>query len=187
MQYIEHKLDDQMIKEGYFNDGHIMSAPHIHEYLARMLYARRSQVNPLWNMVVVAGVRPDSGKAIDHVGCGNAWKDDSNMFLGFVDLYGVTYTDVSIATGFGAHLARPIMRRELDACGGPQNLTEEDARRIINDCMKVLYYRDARSLNKFSVATITHKAGVKIEKDQKVDAQWDVANYVTGYGRTYQY
>ncbi len=84
---------------------------------------------------------------MDNVGRGKAWAS-SNVFLAYVDLLGTAYSSPSIATGFGAHLAQPLLRKELERVGGPDNLTEEDARRIIQDCIKVLYYRDARSLNK---------------------------------------
>ena len=56
------------------------------------------------------------------------------------------YTSSTIATGFGAHLARPILRRLVD--GKEDVLTREEAKTILETCMKVLYYRDARSLNK---------------------------------------
>ena len=67
-------------------------------------------------------------------------------FLGYVDLRGTTYQSSTIATGFGAHLAVPILRKRVE--GREDDLTEEEAIEIINDCMRVLYYRDARSMNK---------------------------------------
>ena len=67
-------------------------------------------------------------------------------FLGYVDLRGTTYRSSTIATGFGAHLAVPILRKRVE--GREDDLTEEEAIEIINDCMRVLYYRDARSMNK---------------------------------------
>ena len=71
-------------------------------------------------------------------------------FLSYVDLVGVTYSSPSLATGFGAHLATPLLRKELDSRGpeGEKELTEEEAVKIVRNCMKVLFYRDARSLNK---------------------------------------
>ena len=73
------------------------------------------------------------------------------------------------------------MRRELETAGA-NGLSESEAKRVLYDCMKVLYYRDARSLNKFSLATISVD-GVKIEQDLSVQADWSVAQYVHGYGR----
>lgn len=77
---------------------------------------------------------------------------DRNRFLSYVDLVGVTYSAPSLATGFGAHLATPLLRKELDSRGpdGEKELSEEEALKIVRNCMKVLFYRDARSLNKVS-------------------------------------
>ena len=69
-------------------------------------------------------------------------------FLGAIDLKGTPYQAPSIATGFGSHLAQPILRKQLELSGGADNLTEEQAIEIIKKSMKVLFYRDARSMNK---------------------------------------
>jgi 20S proteasome subunit beta 7 len=61
-------------------------------------------------------------------------------------LKGTTYQNSTIATGFGAHLAQPILRKAVE--GNEDTLTEEEAIKIIDDCMRVLFYRDARSMNK---------------------------------------
>ena len=67
-------------------------------------------------------------------------------FLSYVDLKGVTYSSATIATGFGAHLAQPLLRSHVE--GREDQLTEQEAIAIMEMCMKVLFYRDARSLNK---------------------------------------
>lgn len=82
-------------------------------------------------------------------------------FLGYVDLLGTRYTSLSIATGFGAYLAQPLLRnaiearRTSDTLYDPSNptseLTFDEAKSLLETCMRVLYYRDARSLNKASL------------------------------------
>lgn len=84
------------------------------------MYARRSKVDPLWNSFVLGGVDPKSGE----------------RFLGFVDLLGTTYQSPTIATGFGAHLAQPLLRRAVE--GKEDELTEDQAREILESCMQVL-------------------------------------------------
>jgi len=64
----------------------------VHSYLTRVLYNRRNKFDPLWNSLVVAGV--EKGVA----------------FLGTVAMIGTQFEDSHIATGFGAHLARPLFR-----------------------------------------------------------------------------
>jgi len=73
--------------------------------------------------------------------------------LGAIDLKGTPYQSPSIATGFGSHLAQPILRKEIENRGGEENISEEDAEQILKKCMKVLFYRDARSMNKVNTYT----------------------------------
>jgi 20S proteasome subunit beta 7 len=63
-----------------------------------------------------------------------------------VDLRGTTWQSDSIATGFGSYLAQPLLRKALDQHG--ENMSEEQAATLLDDCMRVLFYRDARSLNR---------------------------------------
>ncbi|RIB12092.1 nucleophile aminohydrolase [Gigaspora rosea] len=150
-QYTKHLLDAEMVKEYYINDGHVLGAPHIYEYLSRVMYHRRSQINPLWNSYVVGGYHNGEG------------------FLGYVDLKGTTYKSSSIATGFGAYFAQPILRKIVE--GHENTLSEEEAIDAVDKCMRVLFYRDARSLNKFQRAKITAQ-GVEITQPYSLDTEW---------------
>lgn len=91
------------------------------------MYNRRSKVDPLWNSFVMGGVEP--APADDP-------KGKPRPFLGYVDLLGVTYQSSTIATGFGLHLAQPLLRKAVE--GREDELTEEQARGILEGCMKVL-------------------------------------------------
>ncbi|RUS20609.1 nucleophile aminohydrolase [Endogone sp. FLAS-F59071] len=153
-QYIKHVLDSLMIKEYYTDDGHVFGTPHIFEYLFRVMYNRRSKFNPLWNMVVVGGL---------HKG---------EKFLGFVNLKGTTYQASTVATGYGAYMAQPILRKRVE--GNEDTLTEEEAIELVNTCMKTLFYRDARSFNKFQRAKVT-EAGVEITAPYSVETEWSFA------------
>lgn len=133
-QYVQRMLRSLMIKEDLASDGHVLSTPQLFGYLSQVMYARRSKVDPLWNSFVVGGV--------DRL-------NDFEPFLAYVDLLGTTYESSSIATGFGSYIAVPLLRRVVDETpGGEKELSEEKAREAIETCMKVLFYRDARSLNK---------------------------------------
>lgn len=72
-----------------------------------------------------------------------------SRFLSFVDLLGTTYSASTLATGYGAHIAQPLLRKSVE--GREDTLTEEEALKIIENSMRVLYYRDARSLDKVSL------------------------------------
>lgn len=56
-QYIQGVLDDIMVGEYAAADGHKLGPAEIHEYLSQVMYARRSKMDPLWNSLVVGGVK----------------------------------------------------------------------------------------------------------------------------------
>lgn len=66
--------------------------------------------------------------------------------MAYVDLLGTTYSASTLATGYGAYLAQPLLRKEVE--GKEDTLTEEEAVQIMETCIRVLYYRDARSIDK---------------------------------------
>ncbi|CCH43597.1 Proteasome subunit beta type-4 [Wickerhamomyces ciferrii] len=165
LQYVSRLLDDLEIEHNYDSDGHQLKASHIHEYLQKVFYHRRSKMDPLWNSVIVAGL------------------DDDKPFLKYVDLLGVTYSAPTLATGFGAYLAVPLLRKVVDKEEDVANVDEETATNAIRECMKVLYYRDARSLDKYTLVTISKTNGVKVEKNQQSKEQsWRFAKDIKGYG-----
>ncbi|KAI0084374.1 proteasome endopeptidase complex beta subunit [Irpex rosettiformis] len=160
-QYIQSLMEDLIIEEHTAGDHHELGPAEIHEYLAQVLYSRRTKMDPLWNSLVVGG------------------RKDSKNFLAYVDLLGTTYSSSSIATGYGAYIAVPLLRNAVD--GRENTLTEEEARKIIVDCMRVLFYRDARSLNKFQISTVTD-AGVTISEPIQLETTWSFAEGIRGYG-----
>ncbi|KAF8970969.1 nucleophile aminohydrolase [Flammula alnicola] len=164
-QYIQVLLDELMIDEFTAQDGHTLGPAEIHEYLAQVMYARRSKMNPLWNSLLVGGVK------------------DGKKFLAYVDLLGTTYSASTLATGYGGHIAQPLLREAVE--GREDTLTEEQALAIIENSMKVLFYRDARSLNKYQVATIT-ESGVKITESKHLETSWSFAEGIRGYGAQIQ-
>lgn len=128
------------------------------------MYQRRSKMNPLWNAYVLGGVDQATGES----------------FLGFVDLLGTTYTSPVIATGFGLHIAIPLLRKSV--VGREDTLTEAEGKQILQECLKILFYRDARSINRFIFAKVT-KEGVEIdEKPHSNETEWGFAEGLRGYG-----
>lgn len=175
MQHIHHMLDElENTEEVYDSDGgHNLRAPNVHEYLSRVMYHRRNKMDPLWNAIVVGG-----------------FNDDRTPFLRYVDLLGVTYGSSTLATGFGNHLAIPLLRRLIPSDPDYVNVLEEEARNAVMDCMRVLFYRDARSLDNFSVVTIKNDGqNVDFAFDKKVqitNQSWKFAKDIRGYGSAQQ-
>lgn len=149
-QYIMKTLEQLTTSDEITDDGSILSPPAIHSYLSRMMYHRRNKFDPLWGQIVVAGFK------------------DGKSFLGLTDLRGTTYTDDNIATGYGNYIARTLLRKAK----APQNLTKEEAKNLLEDCMRVQFYRDARALDRIQIATVT-SSGVEISQPYDISTNWE--------------
>jgi 20S proteasome subunit beta 7 len=166
MQYLDRHLTDLSLSESYSSpDKARLSASNLHRYLSQLLYRRRSKFDPLWNHLLVAGL-----------------DDQGEPFLAAADLLGTTYSAPSLSTGFGSMLAQPVMRKYAPDEESAKKLSREQAVDVIKECMKVLFYRDARSLDTYSIAVIT-KDGVELKEDEKLEEQsWAFADRIKGYG-----
>lgn len=165
MQYIDRLLKSLDVSENYGSSGHGLNAKNMHTYLSKIMYKRRSDVNPLWNQILVAGL-----------------DGDGRPFLSSVDLLGTTFSSPTLATGFGAHLAQPLLRKLVEDETAVDSITREQAVGAVKECMKVLFYRDARSLDKYSIAVVTRE-GVDLKEDEELEGQsWAFAETIKGYG-----
>jgi len=151
------ELESLNTQEFTAGDGVYLGAKETWSYLTRRMYQRRNSFDPLWNQLVIAGCR------------------DNKPFLGFVDLHGTSYEDVTIATGYGAHLARPILRNAIDEYGN--SMTREQAFSVVESCMKILFYRDCRTINKFQIAKVT-KDGPVTSPPYSLATKWDYELFV---------
>lgn len=177
LQQLERILDElETTEEVYDNDGgDFLCASNVHEYLSRVMYNRRSKMNPLWNAIIVGGFH----------------KDHKTPFLKYVDLLGVTYSASTIATGFGSHMAIPLLRNLIPEDKDYINIEESQVKKVVEDSMRVLFYRDARSGEKYSQVVIRlddeGKIIVDFQKDIKIEKQsWRFAKDIRGYGSAQQ-
>eukprot|EP00049_Salpingoeca_infusionum_P017695 m.354034 g.354034 ORF g.354034 m.354034 type:complete len:283 (+) comp16901_c0_seq1:93-941(+) len=139
-------------------DGHELTPRAVHTYLTRVLYNRRTKMNPLWTTVVVGGLQ------------------DGKPYLGVCDQVGTAFTDKAVATRYAAHIALPGLRNLVDA----GDVSRADAETAIKKAMTVLFYRDCRALNKYQTATITAD-GITISDPVEAESDWSIANMVNGY------
>jgi len=151
---IMEKLDDVERVNLNADDGFEHSPKEIYHYLRAVMYNRRNKFDPLWNSVVVGGFK------------------DGEAFLGVVDLRGTAYTDDVVATGFGAHLALPVMRNKWRP-----DLEEGEARALLEDCLRVLFYRDCRALDRVQISKATAQ-GTLISDPYKIETDWSSASFV---------
>jgi 20S proteasome subunit beta 7 len=73
--------------------------------------------------------------------------------------------------GFGAHLARPLFREKHR-----EDMTEAEARALLEEGLRVCYYRDKNSINKFLVATVTAE-GTKVSEPFALATEWSLKAY----------
>ncbi|CAB9498682.1 Proteasome subunit beta type-4 (Fragment) [Seminavis robusta] len=127
-----------------------MTARSMWNYLRVVMYHRRNKMNPLWNSVVVAGKDGATGE----------------FFLGNVDRLGTTVEDNIMATGFGAYMGVPLLREKWRP-----DMDEGEARALLEDCMKVLYYRDCRAASRIQLAKVSAD-GVLISEPYELETSW---------------
>jgi len=158
-QILKDYLESMMIENDIQDDGHGYTPASLFAYLRTLMYHKRSRFDPFWNTLVVGG------------------HHDGKSFLGYVDKLGTSYEEKSIATGYGAYIALPIIRKALEE---KPNISKVEAVKLIIDCLRVLYYRDARSINKFDITIITDE-GVATETNMTTETNWEIAHMVKGY------
>ncbi len=156
-QYIGDALDEIAQREWTQNDGESMAPKSWNAYITRLLHNRRNKMNPLLNQIVVAGFD----------------KNTQSSYLSYVDLYGTTYEDDYIATGYGAHLAIPILRERARL-----DMPLEEAVELLRHCMRILFYRDCRTTDRIQLARATAD-GVEVSPIEKLDTKWDYQLWTT--------
>jgi len=147
-QYIMKLLEQLVTDDSIADDGSLLSPHSIQSYLTRVMYQRRNKFDPLYNQIVVGGFR------------------NGTSYLGLSDLRGLAYEGDTIATGYGAYIAQPLLRKHWK-----QNLTFQEAKHLLDSCMRVLFYRDARALNRVTLGTITAE-GPKVSAPYDLDTDW---------------
>lgn len=156
VQLLEEEALEQECTSSSLYDMHSANAKETWNYLRAVMYNRRNKMNPLWNDLVVAGMDKDGAP-----------------FLGWVDKIGTTFEDNLVATGFGSYLAIPLLREKYRP-----DLQEGEARALLEDCMRVLFYRDCRALNRIQIAKVDQEGTVLISDPYELDTQWDSASFV---------
>jgi len=159
-QFLSDIIKQKQIDEECADDGFNLKPKALHCWLTRVLYNRRSKFDPLWNVILVAGMQ------------------DGEPFLGFVNLQGTAFTDDVMATGMGTDLCLPVMRNALDKKGG--KLTYEEAKQTIQQCIRLTYLRDCRAWPNYQIANV-HAGGATVEGPLMIDSDWEYAKGVKGY------
>ena len=154
-----------LIDDSLYQDKKL-TAVQIWNYLRFVMYNRRNKFNPYWNELVVAGTYRDDDS--DGNSDGTSTTKVVRPFLGTIDKIGTTVRDENVvATGFGSYLALPLLREKWRP-----NMTEGEARALLEDALKILFFRDCRAsarvqLAKAEVPAITTTEGIDDETVQQ--------------------
>lgn len=149
-QEIIRYLDELILYDNMWDDGNSLGPKEVHNYLNQLMYNRRNKFNPLWNTLILGGVK------------------NGQKYLGTVNMIGVHYEENHVATGFGNHLARPIFRDEWH-----EDMTFEEGVKLLEKCMLVLLYRDRSAVNKLQIAKITEE-GATFSEPYALKTHWEL-------------
>lgn len=151
---LEAKINEDFIKA----DGIEMAPGEIFSYLHRSIYSKRCDFEPALCQFIFIGSSATSNET----------------FLGCVDDIGTRWSDDCAGTGYGAHIAIPLLRKALEVKQGV--LTRAEALQVMEDCLRVLFYRECRAINKFQVADASG-GRVIISDPFSVETKWDFEGF----------
>ena len=95
------------------------------------------------------------------------------FFLGQCVMYGTKIEANFLHTGIAAHFCQVLMTNAYKP-----DMTEDEARKVMCDCQRILFYRDKIAYDKLQITTIT-KAGVTMHEPILVDSEWNLNFYST--------
>lgn len=151
-QAIQRLVNDVEEEDWINQDGSRLGPKEVASFLGRVLYNRRSKINPLWNQLVIGGIK--HGK----------------HHLAYADLQGTCFEEDFIATGFGMHLALPILRKHADD-GKWKTLDEKAAKAVLEECLKLLFYRDCKASCHVQFC-VSNASGTKLETPYRLETHW---------------
>lgn len=122
----------------------------------RLLYERRSQMNPLNVFCIVANVSDADNPAIS---------------LGGVNLRGNFFFSDVVSSDLGEHMAVPYLRSAVE--GKSHLIDKNEAKSIAEEAMKMLYSRSARSSNNVQLAFVEND-GVEMSEFYDLKVNWEI-------------
>ncbi|XP_064388193.1 bactericidal permeability-increasing protein-like [Halichondria panicea] len=156
-QFLERLFDYLTIESDSLDDGHKYTPTSLYSWLSTYMYDRRTKINPLWNTIVVGGYH------------------DNKPFLGQVNSQGTAFKAPTLSTGLGSYIAQPLLR---DAYEKNPSMTRDEAKDLLERCLRVLFYRDCRALNKYEIVTVSAD-GVEVVGPLVGKNDWTIASYVS--------
>ena len=155
-QDLTKEIENVIHNDLVFEDGESMTPPQLFSWVQRTLYSKRSDFEPYLCQLILIG------------------HHNGEPFLGSVDDIGTRWTEDYAGTGYGAHIAVPMLRRALD--GRQEPLSRAEAVRVLEDCLRTIFYRECRAINKFQIADAAN-GKVTIGDPFTLPTTWDFEGF----------
>lgn len=151
-----------------------MSAQALFQWLSWLMYYRRSRVNPLFNVLLVAG------KTTNY--------KDATPFLGVVNMRGVAYHPNYVATGLGAMLIQQTMENVYRAANGEDaqtnaaKMSREQGIDLMRNCIELAQYHDCCAYPEFELLIVGEGGATKMTNELPQIGAWkQLAESIRGY------
>lgn len=157
IQFLKKFIRDELESD----DARKMDPQGIHKMVQRILYARRSQGKPMMVSVIVCGVNPKENGVFEAT-------DEIGRMVGVVNSKGNFWFDSSAALSLSSNFVLPILReRDLD------ELSKDEAIALMEECFKILCYKDCRSTNRIQIA-VAEPGKVEILDPYCLRTDWSI-------------
>ncbi|KAI6180134.1 Proteasome subunit beta [Aphelenchoides besseyi] len=165
-QWLQNVIERQEEDIKTYHTNTKLTAKGLWNYLTTLLYYRRSQMNPIWNTLVVAGMQPEPTY------------DNLVPFIGVITNRGVAYETKAVATAMGQMILTETMQRDARARDFKYN--RDEALDLLAKMVEIMKYRDTSATGDYDITTVDAQ-GVTLHKPKKVIGNWDVAHYDNQY------
>lgn len=150
-------LEAIILKEQCQNNGESLTPSELSTYIKRLMYQKRSKMQPLVMRCVVAGISPEDQS------------NGSRLFLGSINKYGTSYEDDYICTGIAQHLQGLDLAKSV-------NLDRETVLNTIKENFIAIYARNHSTTGKLEIIDLAID-GIKYMDPVEITPNWDIIPY----------
>ncbi|KRH92096.1 20S proteasome, regulatory subunit beta type PSMB4/PRE4, partial [Pseudoloma neurophilia] len=134
-------------------------------FIQRIMYYRRSNIQPLNLSIIVAGI--DKNFKNENTQINSIEKFTSPLVIGVIDQIGNFYTDDTLAAGMAAYISIPFTRAQ-----NLNEMTKEQAIKLMRENLQSLYYRDCMADNNVKILGVDEN-GIWETNEFKILGNWE--------------
>ena len=165
-QNLQRSLNTKYEEDLIENDGACFLHPKDYfNWVARTQYQKRLKSDPIWITAVIAGINNKTDE----------------VFLGSSNFHGTKNEADYIITGLANHYCQVLFTNRWSI-----DMTKEAAVALIEDCMKVMFYRDKKAHDTIQISTVTKADGVVLGTPYRIEASSDLESFYTHTNEFYR-